>query len=138
MGSMSFTNWGITVSKFIINRSVWKCANHGNGATALLNEYGFMCCLGQVSSQLGVTDGELLHRATPAMCDHTDKINILVHHDCQEYNSQLAVDAIALNDDATIDRKTREAKLQKLFKKNGYDLEFVGDYIDCVTEENNQ
>lgn len=53
----------------------WKCGKvdytrnteftRGHGVTSLLNEEGFMCCLGQFALQLGLTPGNILNRGVP-------------------------------------------------------------------------
>ena len=50
------------IVKFTIDVNTWRfggmrdCKNkHGEGHTYLLNNEGYMCCLGQISLQLGLT-----------------------------------------------------------------------------------
>lgn len=55
--------------KFTIDRSKWRCGGsdystkRGDGATTMLNSNGYMCCLGQICTQLGVPAQHL--RGTP-------------------------------------------------------------------------
>ena len=54
--------------EFIIDRSKWRCGgqgknSRGKGSVKLLNNEGFMCCLGQTCSQTGIENEDLLNKA---------------------------------------------------------------------------
>lgn len=56
--------------KLILDYSKWRCGEGGaypvgNGKTQLLNNEGFMCCLGMWSLQCGAQIDELLNKGEP-------------------------------------------------------------------------
>lgn len=63
--------------KFVVDRSKWRCGGYalstqcGKGSTRLLNQEGFMCCLGHCALQLGTTQSDILDKGMP---HHTNKI----------------------------------------------------------------
>ena len=79
--------------KFIIDRSKWRCGGNlsdggtnlrGEGITYLLNNQGFMCCLGQVAKQCGVDEYDLLETEYPYGLDVSTagkKVPMLLHPD---------------------------------------------------------
>lgn len=127
--------------KFVIDRSVWRCggggpAKHGTGCTYLLNEQGFMCCLGMVAKQLGYKDKEILNCGEPDEVD-SDRENLLVRKidgsDFNTYhkNSELSSKAIEINDDDDkLNDEERELRLVALFAQEGHEVEFVNSYGD--------
>lgn len=62
--------------KYILDVSKWRCGegdekenktnNLGFGQTELLNDEGYMCCLGQFAKQVGVSDSSLKGNAVPS------------------------------------------------------------------------
>lgn len=125
---------------FTIDRSKWRCGGgddgdraRGTGATLLLNEEGYMCCLGQFCQQLGV-DG-LLRRATPDVLHRLDKrdltplVGILVNQENGRfYDNDLCQLAVEINDDHECNDAERETALTELLAKHGHTLRFVGEY----------
>jgi len=108
----------------------------GNGCTRLLNEQGFMCCLGQFSMQLDetITDRHLLSNVSP------DSLNKLIpdltyadHHIDAHTNSMRRTirntsevnEAIVINDDQNTTVKEKIKRLKNILSKMGYDLIFV-------------
>ena len=63
---------------FTIDRSKWRCGGDdgkGWGETQLLNEEGFMCCLGQCSLQSGLSEEEIYRLGEPAFVNgYSDNI----------------------------------------------------------------
>tara|TARA_R110000850_G_scaffold34024_2_gene92261 strand:- start:3744 stop:4148 length:405 start_codon:yes stop_codon:yes gene_type:complete len=123
--------------EFIIDRSTWRCGGDNNddssnnekglGETALLNREGFMCCLGQVSKQLGATEEMLLEHAEP--CD-VEKLFDL-DENCVLLNEAglqtlLTIDAMSINDDYGINIKEKEKQLKSLFSEHLIKLKFIG------------
>jgi hypothetical protein len=131
--------------EFIIDRSIWRCGGDNNdspnnekglGQTALLNTQGFMCCLGQVSKQLGATETMLLDHGEP--CDveklfDLDKQFILLDED--GLRTRLTIDAMSINDDCGINLKEREKQLKNLFSEHVVKLKFIG---KSVSNKKNQ
>jgi len=118
--------------EFIIDRSKWRCGgtlehnSKGLGKTRLLNSEGYMCCLGQVSKQLGCSDESLLFTETPYSIndDEIDKVRDVLLTD-NRYHNNLSLKAIDINDDNTI-IKEKEVLLKELFKEHGHSITFIG------------
>lgn len=133
------------MKKLILDYSKWRCGKDseyyiddatkralGKGSTLLLNNSGFMCCLGQFSLQLNnsLTEQDILSKATPS--DLNKEIPILSVFCAfasspipSYFNSELSQKAIRINDDidTTIDQKITE--LKELFATVGYEIEVV-------------
>lgn len=126
--------------KFTIDRSKWRCGGsndyrtkRGEGTVNLLNDKGFMCCLGFVEKQLGLNDSQILDMDFPK---HTRVANILCEyskHSFTYFNSSLASQAARINDDGFYTDAEREAKLIELFAQHGHEIEFTGEYYVPAT-----
>lgn len=124
------------MAKFRIRRKKWRCGltespgvnSHGSGQTALLNGQGYMCCLGQCASQLGVRRDKLLDASTPEDIDFSDKRRIPVLTKFNGLDSQLSDHAVEINDDDKTTLEQKEKLLKRLFSKFKHQLEFVGQY----------
>lgn len=133
--------------KFIIDRSTWRCGGNpfdninvrgvdninvrGVGHTVLLNKEGFMCCLGQICIQLGISKNRLSSQIQP------DDLNIDIPylterrlHDSNVCNSQLTIEAMNINDNPNLSDSERELALINLFDHHGHTIEFIGQYFD--------
>ena len=122
--------------KLVLDYDKWICGQgfvqeaivgnfQGEGDTALLNEEGYMCCLGQFYEQVGVDKDKLLGEGTPDDLDYDvealtyrDEVNIL-------YNSQLASDAITINDNVKTTIQEKVIFLRELFADTGFEIEFI-------------
>jgi hypothetical protein len=113
--------------KFVIDRAKWRHAgNPHKGKNHLLNEQGYMCCLGFVELQLGLDTTDILNADMPA---DTGCENILTRHGtgCL-LNNYFASKAMWINDMHSIDSPERERALTELFKKHGHEIVFEGEY----------
>lgn len=114
--------------KFTIDRGTWRFGgfnlNNKLGRTYLLNEKGFMCCLGQCLLQ---SQGEEKLLNTPEPCDIgvVDNIEPFTN---QGDNTVLSIDAMECNDDFDMDMNERETKLKEIFATHGHEIEFTGEY----------
>ncbi len=116
--------------KYTIDRQTWRRggdsaeSNENYGATKLLNEQGYMCCLGQCMLQEGILKEVILEKGDPAAtnlpCTFTVESSISSFS-----NNVLSQCAMDINDDRTLDDSEREEKLINLFKEHGLELEFV-------------
>lgn len=139
------------MEKFIIDRSIWRTGGEpkngnsvhtGKGPTQLLNQHGFMCCLGMVCEQMGVPRNHLFDISQPediSSYSSIDMINrFLVYKPDvreEEYsNTIFTCDAMDINDDVNIASEQREAKLKEHFAKRGIEIEFINNYT-IVKEE---
>jgi len=158
--------------KFTIDRSKWRCGGdvrleksndnrRGQGFTQLMNDLGFMCCLGQISVQLCESKGlpiyPIIGEGKPE--DVGNMLNILEDDLEDEFrcwyemykeaglitledngeleglcaaNSELTKLAIGINDDNSLSDEERENKLVGLFADHGHEIEFVGEYVSFV------
>lgn len=124
------------MKKIIIDRAKWRTGAEGRyatgtGDTQLLNEDGFMCCLGFFCNQSGIPKTKLLDNGDPE--DIADKIQekklikkipILFNGS----NTTITKAAIKINDSRTMRVSTKETKLKKLFKKVKVLFIFKGNY----------
>lgn len=116
--------------KFVIDRSIWRCGQDsenkaGEGKTQMLNKEGYMCCLGQISRQLGVSDENLLNEYKPGDVEGFEG-NILVEAHFQ--NTELSIDAMPINDDVETTKEEKEKLLIDLFVEHDVELTFTGEY----------
>jgi hypothetical protein len=101
----------------------------GAGETALLNDHGFMCCLGFVCIQLGLTEDQIEGQPEPSYLGPETHSKIGdVFFDTHGLANEFTAAAIEINDDPQTPRQQREKELTSLFKDYGYDLEFTGKY----------
>jgi hypothetical protein len=124
--------------KFIINRNTWRCGGkeghvsaRGRGETRLLNAEGFLCCLGQISLQLGATREDIRNMATPedVTAEATSALDLLrcpSRHFASFEATELADNAMIVNDDHLLSEVRREKELVELFAGYGHELVFVG------------
>lgn len=118
--------------QFVIDKSKWRCGELspesscrlGEGYTELLNDKGYMCCLGQISLQLGCTKKEIHNLTYPSdVTKLSVKDNILVKDgEC----TNLSDEAIDINDSTMLTIAEKEKRLTKLFAKEGVKLTFIG------------
>jgi hypothetical protein len=128
--------------KVTIDRSKWRTGLYGTSAsgrgdTYLLNDEGFMCCLGFCSLATGVPKSEILNQPLPNFITIQNEIIIrgldsLVYKleglGCTKYNcTELSAKAAKIND-SSLDRATKEEQLIELFKDTDFDIEFIGEY----------
>lgn len=125
------------MKNLIIDRNTWRKGgskyNEQCGETRLLNNEGFMCCLGFFCKQAGVPE-KYLNTGEPCDIDikeYTDLIPELVtYHEGNDVykNTHLTEDAINKNDNPNFTNEERETHLTKLFKDNNIDVEFINNY----------
>ena len=131
--------------KFRIDRSKWRSGGAinagketvGLGKTKMLNEQGFMCCLGQCCKQMGLTDRQLENAFYPSGCGwNKDKVEddnpfVTVYGKEVRYlaDTRLSSAAWEINDSLRFNTEEREEKLIDLFKEHGHELEFYGKKI---------
>jgi len=110
--------------KLTLDVAKWRCGEGGKyslgeGPTKLLNECGYMCCLGQFALQLGYTEAEIKQRNYPAdIC--SNEIDGLIRRKVDIYilNSVGDTDfselAATINDDKETTPKTKIQLLKSL------------------------
>lgn len=118
------------MATLILDKSKWRCGGDtaredcklGEGPTFLVNDEGFMCCLGQFSLQINrnLRETDMLGIAEPdGVHEPIENLND------DGFNSSLACDAIEINDDGdtTIDEKI--VALRELFSTHNYEIEVI-------------
>lgn len=136
--------------EFVIDRTKWRCGGNngfttvnerGLGDTFLLNDEGYMCCLGHVALQCGLLREEISGHSDygdfisdSAEKDSLSKLTtcLLAHGEDQDTKSlldELQVTAIAINDDPKLSEEEREAELIEHFAKHGHTMRFEGEYV---------
>jgi hypothetical protein len=92
----------------------------------LRNTLGYCCCLGFITAQAH-PDLNILGISEPTGC-RTEIEGLARYYAGEWQNTQLAGDAIDLNDNSSISLAERERRLRELFEDSPYALEFVGEY----------
>ena len=118
----------------VLNESIWRCGDdskdpsksRGTGYTKLLNEEGYMCCLGQFSLQLSpeLKRADLLHRHFPQNLEiAVEDLTAKAYGELKD--TELSKKAVAINDNShsTISEKVKE--LTELFAKYEYKIIFI-------------
>jgi len=109
----------------IINRNKWRRGYVKTGRTELLNNCGFMCCLGFHSLQFTKAEKEdIKDRSLPS--DISCNIGRTILLVKQKIDSAFSDEAANINDNRIISEKQREYKLKKLFKSKNYHIKFTG------------
>jgi len=106
--------------KLILDYSKWRCGMDGGnslgyGETALLNNKGFMCCLGQFGKQCGVPDNELFERGDPSECETSVPL----------FEGSFVVSAININDDEDTTPEAKLNAIETLLREEGIELEVI-------------
>jgi hypothetical protein len=124
--------------KLIIDRSIWRCGRdsrfkHGNEATALLDNQGMMCCLGQACLQLGIERRKMLKRCSPQ--DVLKEVTYLTVEPAScsikpVVDSRFSDEAMHVNDSEVYTRTGRELALYLVGKRHGIFIQFIGGYTD--------
>jgi hypothetical protein len=139
--------------KVTINRSKWRTGLNstnqtGEGNTALLNKEGYMCCLGFCMAASKVAKKNLLDTSVPGGCLNqyfidpnkamrSSGVRALTTKSPTSpnfKNSELAFDAMKINDSVKSTPETKEKQLLELFNDSVFELEFTGEY----TKEKNE
>lgn len=112
----------------------WRTGKNGEfssgvGATELENNAGYRCCLGFVADHYKITD--IKHRGSPSDIPPSKRTptfaKLFITEDApyQRYmNSELACQAIRINDNIILSRTERVKQLRALFKKHNITLHF--------------
>ena len=124
------------MSKYIIDRSRWRWGgpyyDEKRGYTRLLNQEGFMCCLGFLAKQCGCSAQRILNVPVPrkinwkvAGLDRKALSDLLTPDGAHSEFSSIAID---INDAVDLSKEDREDRLIGLGKNHGIELEFISEY----------
>ncbi len=138
--------------KLIIDRSKWRAGGAdtdddpynsrvGEGDTRLLNDKGYMCCLGFACKQFAnAQDEHLLNQPRPIIylqflngtstLKDIGEVPYLTNTslDGIATESLLTQRAITLNDSSLFTKAGREDRIRDLFAKHDVEVEFINDY----------
>lgn len=106
-----------------LDYSKWRCGDNdinrlGEGKTLLLNDRGYMCCLGQFSLQFGCSKTEIkgvsfpygLGKRIPLLTDHSGS------------HTEFSRKAVSINDNLETTPEEKISLLRKLLKGKGIRL----------------
>lgn len=113
------------IKEFIVDRSKWlnESTRGYNVTPALLDRgSGAMCFLGFACLAAGATKDQIEGVPEPVRVDGVDMPQLM----CGLNNSKLSLDAMDINDNGIFNKRTREAKLRRLFAEHGIKVKFVG------------
>jgi hypothetical protein len=128
--------WPLSTKVLTIDRATWRRGGDKEdkfkGRTMLLNEQGFMCCLGFDALACGVTKADILDQGDPSdICYWNDDGDLVPDRipegyrnrveDSSSRNPNPVHDAIKANDDENLDEPTREARVREALIKLGWD-----------------
>ena len=102
-----------------VNRRTWARGDK-NGPSRLLNQGGYMCCLGFLSLACQVPKEMLLNHLVPSYNSLGVELNKLPR---LKEGWWLFVEA---NDDSRLSDLEREKRLKELAKENGFSFRFAG------------
>jgi hypothetical protein len=130
--------------KVVIDRAKWRTGQNGfnatgKGKTMLLNQEGYMCCLGFCCKAAGVKSEDLLDVLTPERLSSARKIDISntgltvpsissISNKSIPVNSRLAREAIHINDHSCSTPALKEQQILEVFKDSNFEIEFTGEY----------
>ncbi len=139
------------MEKLIIDRSKWRTGGNptttnktGLGFTLLLNDAGFMCCLGFESLRCGIPSDKLLNTGEPGEITPEAKLTIKIQHlvtikyeydeDTENYyiNTNFTDIAMRLNDDYDLTSEEREERIKEHFATVDIEVEYIGEYTKDV------
>jgi hypothetical protein len=115
--------------RLFIDYSKWRCGGDsratnmlGKEETALLNDKGYMCCLGQWALQFGCEKKDILNEGEPCHINVnvSDKIPLLVNSKMN--NTRFSNRAMKINDDTKTTPEEKIAALKVLLEKKGMKL----------------
>jgi hypothetical protein len=128
--------------KVVIDRAKWRTGRNsenatGSGYTQLLNQEGYMCCLGFCCKAAGVESKDLLDVHTPERLSRVRKIDISNtgltgpsnFGSDNLVNSRLARDAMHINDHSCSTPALKEQQILEVFKNSNFEIEFTGEYF---------
>lgn len=113
------------IKELNLDVSKWRCGGGGlsqlgEGYTEMLNDEGFMCCLGQFYLQLGYDESAILQKGTPYDCGPAPLFTSENGH-----NSELTYELMVINDGIDTTIKTKIRSITEQLAKHGVKLNVV-------------
>lgn len=121
------------MNKLIISRSKWRIGRRsvntkGQGETKLLNEEGYMCCLGFYALQQGIKKEEIFGKRSPQSIYSKTITNLSYKRNGIIHNTVFCSKAMDINDDEATTAKQKEELITRHFAKKGIEVVFKGRY----------
>ena len=111
--------------KVTIDRSKWRRGDTGSGDTQLLNKEGYMCCLGFCALAAGLTEEQIINRATPRQVPVRGEWELFWQAlNGLSVSTKLTREAVYLNDTHSMTDEKREKELIKLLGEAGVEVSF--------------
>lgn len=118
----------MTVKELNLDVSKWRCGGTGTngtnrlgeGVTLMLNNEGFMCCLGQFYLQLGYDEFDIRHKSTP---DSVGRTHLFTSE--LGYDNNLAGVLIRINDDPDTTVETKIRLITEQLTEHGVKLNVI-------------
>jgi len=118
-----------------IDRSIWRTGDNsrnkktGVGSISLLNDAGYMCCLGMYCQQEGIPKEKLLGYRSPDQLGRLIPKLTIKHGECAVVNNtEFAGDCMTINDTGETSPQEKEERLYELGQENGVEFIFINDY----------
>lgn len=119
------------MKKLILDYSKWRSGGSGGsykigkGNTSLLNDQGYMCCLGQFALQLGAEEKDVLNTLAPAGINkRIPELTDMSSEYCKE-NNAFSRRAIEINDHPSTTPEIKIEQLTELCKNHNFELEVI-------------
>lgn len=118
------------MQELVIDRQKWRTGSDGphktgEGTTQLLNEQGFMCCLGFECLRLGLTEENILQIGEPQEVDEAYYDNIDYMLTGARFQKDWVTEAIEVNDNPELTLDQKEALIESIFGKEGIEVKFI-------------
>lgn len=117
-----------------LNYATWRSGKDGEnavgiGRTLLLNQEGYMCCLGQWCLQAGLSVNDIQDIGLPESMEATARTTLLKHEDFGKLLGQrgntFLERAITINDTRTTTAREKMKQLKQLCKGNNITLKII-------------
>lgn len=98
----------------------------GQGRTKLLNEQGFMCCLGQFALQCDLKDVDIYGKEDPSeLKRYFADFNYIYEHRENYSNTALSDTLMSINDDSTTTYLQKVDAIRITLRDAGYELNVI-------------
>lgn len=126
------------ITQYVLDVKLWRCGGDidpshlytlGEGDSSLLNEEGYMCCLGQFALQADIPKDQLLDKLLPCCLYENYDSNFI---DCTDrvYDiTLLAQKLININDSTTTTVKSKISQIREVLDSYGITLHVINEEV---------
>lgn len=125
------------MKSIVIDKSKWRCGGsvkdkhaRGKGSVRLLNNEGFMCCLGQMCQQIA-PELPIIGLLSPSETNQVVEGLAYPNSYGEIMNTGFSCSAMFINDCCEHDDEKREKHLREVGLEHGFDITFVGEFADA-------